>query len=49
MLTQVTAAIASAIARPIILDAILVSILGGGLFLAARLVPETEGSLNPAT
>jgi len=49
MLTQVTAAITSAIARPIILDAILVSILGGGLFLAARFVPETEGSLNPAT
>jgi hypothetical protein len=46
MLTQVTAAIASGIGRPIMIDALLVSILGGGLLLAARFVPEGESSLN---
>jgi len=39
ILRQVVSAIASGIARPIILDALLVSVIGGGLLLVARFAP----------
>ena len=48
LLAQLTAAVASGIARPIILDALLVSVLGGGLLVAARFVPEEASSQNPS-
>lgn len=47
LLGQVTAAVANGLARPIIMDALLVSLLGGALLVAARFVPEEESSLNP--